>query len=62
MMKDERFFDILIKILIKFQDNPNYPHTPKLVITTFSTFLKHQQNRSQLAKKIDRHKLNAKLI
>jgi hypothetical protein len=33
----------------------------KLIITTLSTYLKHQQSGSRLAKKIDRSILNGKL-
>lgn len=62
MMKCDLFFDTSLQLLEEFQYSKEYSNMPKLIITTLSTFLKHQQASSRLAKKADRHSLNNKLI
>jgi hypothetical protein len=62
MMKQELFLESCIFLLEEFQSNTAFPNMPKLIITTLSTFLKHQQSSSQLVRKIDRHTLNNSLM
>lgn len=62
MMKCELFFDTALLLLEEFQQSKEYCNMPKLIITTLSTFIKHQQASSRLAKRVDRHTLNNKLI
>lgn len=62
MMKCELFFDTCLLLLEEFQYSKEYSNMPKLIITTLSTFLKHQQASSRLTKRVDRHTLNSKLI
>jgi hypothetical protein len=62
MMKQELFLESCIFLLEEFQLNTAFPNMPKLIITTLSTFLKHQQSSSQLVRKIDRHTLNNSLM
>jgi hypothetical protein len=62
MMKEERFMENCISLLEEFQESTAYANIPKLVITTLSTYLKHQQSGSRLVRKVDRHTLNTTLM
>lgn len=61
-MKEEGFFHCCVSLIEEFQQSTAYANMAKLIITTLSTFLKHQQSPSRLVKKIDRHMLNKALI
>ena len=45
-MKDPAFIDMLIELFFMYQNSEEHPHTAKLIITTFSTYLKQQQSRN----------------
>ncbi len=62
MMKEELFLQTCINLLEEFQDSTLYPYVPKLILTTLSTFMKHQQSSSRLVRRIDKHTLNTALI
>lgn len=61
-MKSEFFLKVLMQLLIEHQDNLDSSTVVKQILTTFTTYVRHQQSRSSLVKKINPHQLNKTLI
>lgn len=61
-MKSEHFLDTLVALLIEFQGVEQKATFVKQIMTTFTTYIRHQQSRSLLVKRIDFSDLNKKLL